>query len=240
MTRDISPDISKIRLLLTEPHECSYLKDQLATTAFVDPELNIDTALYGRMSAMGFRRSGGYLYQPMCHDCNACVPARIPVNLFRRNRSQKRCWNRNSDLEVNQSDGIDIDEHYPVYNRYISGRHHEGDMYPPNRPQFEQFLGQPWECSNFLEFRVEGSLVGCAVIDVLPDAISAIYTYFDPVESARSLGTLAVLFQISLAQKLGLRYVYLGYWIKDCQKMNYKTNYKPLELLQENNWKISE
>jgi arginyl-tRNA--protein-N-Asp/Glu arginylyltransferase len=240
MTRDISSDISKIRLLLTEPHECSYLDGQKATTAFVDPEIKMDTALYGRMSAIGFRRSGAYLYTPMCHNCNACVPTRVPVDLFKRNRSQRRCWNRNLDVQINQRDAIDLDEHYPIYERYISDRHHDGDMFPPTREQFDQFLGHPWECTNFLEFRVYGKLIGCAVVDVLPDALSAIYTYFDPLESPRSLGTLAVLFQISLAQQLGMGYLYLGYWIKDCQKMSYKTNYRPLELLQENTWLISE
>jgi len=113
-------------------------------------------------------------------------------------------------------------------------------MYPPTLDQFEQFLGTAWDCTNFLEFRVEGKLIGCAVMDVLPNALSAIYTYFDPVESVRSLGTLAVLFQVSLAQQLGMKSVYLGYWIEDCQKMSYKTNYQPLEILQENTWQISE
>jgi arginine-tRNA-protein transferase len=99
-------------------------------------------------------------------------------------------------------------------------------------------LGNSWDCTNFLEFRVNDRLIGCAVIDVLPKALSAIYTYFDPGESARSLGTLAVLFQVKLAQRLSMDYLYLGYWVSDCQKMNYKTNYQPLELLQENSWSL--
>lgn len=238
MTRDISPDVGKIRLLLTEPHPCSYLEDRSATTAFVDPDLEIDTELYARMSAMGFRRSGPYLYSPYCNSCNACVPARIPVLDFTPNRSQKRCWKRNRDIEVAQVESIDFAEHYPVYEAYISRRHHTGDMYPPSQAQFEQFLGNSWDCTNFLEFRVNDRLIGCAVIDVLPKALSAIYTYFDPGESARSLGTLAVLFQVKLAQRLSMDYLYLGYWVSDCQKMNYKTNYQPLELLQENSWSL--
>ena len=239
MTRDISPDIGKIRLLLTEPHDCSYLDNRQATTAFVDPEIEIDDALYGRMSDMGFRRSGLYLYSPLCSACNACVPARIPVDIFRPSRSQKRCLKRNSDITVRQVKNISFDEHYPVYDRYISGRHYQGDMFPPSRDQFEQFLGNAWDCTNFLELCIDGELIGCAVVDVLPNALSAIYTYFDPDYTARSLGTLAVLFQIQLAQHMGLGYLYLGYWIEDCQKMSYKTNYKPLELLQENTWRLS-
>ena len=97
-----------------------------------------------------------------------------------------------------------------------------------------------WVCSRFLELRLDGKLIGCAVVDHLPDALSAIYTYFDPAESVRGLGTLAVLLQIDLAQSLNMDYLYLGYWIADCQKMRYKTNYRPLELLRENIWCLHE
>ena len=240
MTRDISPDIGKIRLLLTEPHDCSYLEGRQSTTAFVDPDIAIDNALYGRMSAMGFRRSGLYLYSPLCSSCNSCIPARVPVTTFRANRSQKRCSKRNLDVIINQVDSINFDEHYPIYDRYICERHQDGDMFPPTRDQFEQFLGNAWDCTCFLECRVNGELIGCAVVDLLPDALSAIYTYFHPDYSTRSLGTLAVLFQIELAQKLNMTYLYLGYWVAGCQKMEYKTNYKPLELLQENTWRLHE
>ena len=239
MTRDISPDIGKIRLLLTEPHDCSYLDNQQATTAFVDPETEIDAQLYGRMSAMGFRRSGLYLYSPLCSACNACVPARIPVMDFRPSRSQKRCLKRNGDIVVKQVKHISFDQHYPIYDRYICARHHQGDMFPPSREQFELFLSNAWDCTRFLEFRIGKQLIGCAVVDHLPAALSAIYTYFDPEYAERSLGTLAVLLQIQLAQQLELEYLYLGYWIADCQKMNYKTHYRPLQLLRENIWQLA-
>ena len=240
MTRDISPDIGKIRLLLTEPHECSYLEQRQSTTAFVDPDIAISSELYGRMSAMGFRRSGPYLYSPFCTDCKSCIPARIPVEAFVPSRSQKRCLKRNQDVQVKQVSTLDFDEHYPVYDRYIRARHYQGDMFPPSRTQFEQFLGNAWECTGFLELRVDGELIGCAVVDSLPNALSAIYTYFEPDQSARGLGNLAVLLQINLAQELAMDYLYLGYWISDCRKMSYKTNYSPLELLQENTWRLHE
>ena len=240
MTRDISPDIGKIRLLLTEPHNCSYLSDQQATTAFVDPDAPMDTQLYAQLSTMGFRRSGPYLYSPFCKACNACISARIPVNKFRANRSQRRCLKRNADISITPVDSISFEEHYPVYENYISERHNGGDMYPPSRGQFEQFLVNKWGCTKFLEFRLDGTLIGTAVVDQLPTALSAIYTYFLSQHSGRSLGTLAILFQIELAKKLSLDYLYLGYWISDCQKMSYKAKYKPLEILQENTWQLSE
>ena len=240
MTIDIAPELKSIRLRLTEPQACSYLDDRIATTGFVDPNIAVDNQLYGRLSAMGFRRSGNHLYTPLCGGCNACVSARIPVASFSPNRSQKRCSKGNADVAIRHTSSIDFDEHYPVYHEYICDRHENGDMYPPSREQFDQFLGSVRDCTTFLEFRVANRLIGCAVVDVLPNALSAIYTYFDPACSSRSLGTLAVLRQVALAQELGLKYLYLGYWIADCQKMRYKTNYRPLELLRENAWQIYE
>jgi len=240
MTRDISPDIGTVKLCLTEPHDCSYLESRRSTTAFVDPSLSIDTDLYSRMTAMGFRRSGPYLYAPMCGQCSACVPARVPVADFILNRNQRRCWAKNADIMIEQVESINLGEHFPLYARYINERHREGDMYPPSRKQFEEFLGNPWESTQFLEFRLAGKLIGCAVVDIINHGLSAIYTYFDPAYTDRSLGNFAILFQIGMAQRLGLDHLYLGYWIADCAKMKYKTNYRPLELYRENNWLLAD
>jgi arginine-tRNA-protein transferase len=240
MTRDISPDIGTIRLCLTEAHECSYLPGQQSTTAFVDPDLRIDLELYSRMTSLGFRRSGPYLYAPKCSSCSACIPARIPVAKFEWTRAQKRCWKKNADIMVEQLDSINIGEHYPVYASYIERRHSDGDMFPPHLRQFEDFLGNAWECTQFLEFRLGSKLIGCAVVDVIENGLSAIYTYYDPDFADRGLGVLAILFEMNLAQRLGLEYLYLGYWISGCDKMNYKANYRPLELYQENHWRIRE
>ena len=240
MTRDISSDIQRIRLFQAEPHACSYLSGRDSTTAFVDPELSVDPELYERLSMVGFRRSGPYLYTPMCGACKACISARVPVALFRPSRAQKRCLKRNLDIKVERCDSIDLEKHYPLYAKYINERHADGDMYPPTKLQFEQFLGDAWECTQYLEFHLNDELIGCAVVDVLPESLSAIYTYFDPALDRRGLGNLAVLLQIQMAEVLDKRYVYLGYWIEDCQKMNYKKQYQPIELLQENSWHLNE
>jgi arginyl-tRNA--protein-N-Asp/Glu arginylyltransferase len=240
MSRDISADMQRIKLFQTEPHACSYLPGRDSTTAFVDPEMSVDPEIYERLSMVGFRRSGSYLYTPMCTACRACVPARLPVAQFRPTRAQKRCLKRNVDLKVAQCDSIDLEKHYPLYAKYISERHAGGDMSPPTKLQFEQFLGEAWECTQYLEFYLDDELIGCAVVDVLPDSLSAIYTYFDPAHDRRGLGNLAVLLQIQMAARMDKRYVYLGYWIEDCQKMNYKKQYQPIELLQENSWQLSE
>lgn len=229
-------DLSNIRLFATHPHTCSYLPDEQATTIFVDPNTDVDADLYSRLSEMGFRRSGGHIYRPQCENCQACIPARIPVNLFKPNRRQKRCWKRNQDLTVTEAAHIGTDEHYALYDLYIRQRHADGDMYPPSREQFDAFLTDEWGVTRFLEFRHANRLIGVAVTDCMNNGYSAVYTYFDPAEYRRSLGVFAILYQIEKAKQAGLNALYLGYWIKNCQKMSYKTDYRPLEILVQNRW----
>lgn len=229
-------DLSNLKLFATQPHPCSYLENREATTLFIDPDTSVDKELYSQLSELGFRRSGGHLYRPHCAQCQACVSSRIPVAEFKPNRSQRRCWRRNSDLTLAFTDDIGTDEHYQLYADYINKRHQDGDMYPPSRRQYDAFLTNEWGVTRFLEFRHQGRLLGVAVCDQLEQGLSAVYTFFDDLEHQRSLGVFAILAQIDQAKHLGLDYVYLGYWIKDCQKMAYKTQYRPLELLIRRRW----
>lgn len=229
-------DLSTIRLFATHPHRCSYLEGEEATTVFVDPNQRMNGKLYQRLSELGFRRSGRHVYRPQCADCRACVPARIPVQRFEPNRQQKRCWKRNLDLSIATVPSIDDDEHYELYARYITERHYDGDMYPPSHEQYRSFLTSEWGITRYLEFRLGNDLVGVAVCDELDDALSAVYTFYDPDLSSRSLGTFGILLQIHHARQKNLDFVYLGYWIKDCNKMNYKTQFRPLELLTDRRW----
>ncbi len=236
MSRDITPDLHKIQLYLTEPHPCSYLSDKQATTAFVDPKHPIDTATYSHLSTIGFRRSGQYIYAPRCASCKSCIPVRVPVVGFQPTRSQKRCLKRNSDICATIETDINLNEHYSLYQKYIDTRHSDGDMYPATMAQYRDFIGKPWECSRFIEFRLGKKLVACAVSDWLDDGLSAIYTYYDPDLSLRSLGTLAILRQIEITREQALDYLYLGYWIRDSAKMTYKSKFRPSELYIENRW----
>ncbi|UTW45804.1 arginyltransferase [bacterium SCSIO 12696] len=236
MSRDISPDVSTIRLFLTEPHPCSYLKNRSATTAFVDPSLPLNAPIYDRLTDSGFRRSGKYLYIPHCQSCSACQPSRIPVAAFKPSRQQRRCLRKNADLQVSLKASVDNNEHFVLYSRYICERHADGDMYPPTRSQYDDFIGSPFEFTRYLEFRKNGQLLACSVVDVLDRGISAIYTYFDPAEDGRSLGTMAILSALDQARQLNLSYVYLGYWIESCAKMRYKTRFKPIDILIDGNW----
>lgn len=240
MSRDNSPEIDRelqtVRLFLTEPHDCSYLAAEQATTAFVDPAITIHSTLYERLAEQGFRRSGRYHYRPHCQHCQACISVRVPVAAFVPNRSQKRCGRRNSDLQLTTTAVIDRDQHYALFERYIAGRHRDGDMYPASRAQFEDFLGSGSQATHYLEMWLDQRLVGCAVTDRYPHGLSAIYTYYEPSLAARGLGTLAILAQLQLARRWQLDYLYLGYWIAASSKMAYKVSFKPLEYFDGQSW----
>ena len=125
---------------------------------------------------------------------------------------------------------------YSLYARYIESRHRDGDMYPPSRQQFDSFLTREWETTHFYCFYDRDQLIAVAVVDVIDNGLSAIYTFFDPDLNARSLGAYAILWQIEEARRLNLGHVYLGYWIRQCRKMAYKVQYRPIELLVNGRW----
>lgn len=229
-------DLSTLKLFATQPHPCSYLEGQEATTVFVDPAAEIDAALYTQLSQLGFRRSGSHLYRPQCLRCQACVSCRIPVNHFKPNRSQRRCLHRNSDVTLHLTNDINTEEHYKLYARYIENRHQSGDMYPPSEEQYKAFLTSEWEITQFIELRLQGKLIGVCVCDRLGDGLSAVYTFYEVGLEDRSLGKFAILAQIEKARGMNLDYIYLGYWIKECDKMRYKIQYRPLELLVNRRW----
>ncbi len=220
----------------TPEHRCSYLPDRHATTMFVDPRASIDRRLYSQLTALGFRRSGTHYYRPHCENCNACIPVRIPVRRFSPDRAQRRNWRDNTDLELRAVPVQFTEEYYALYERYINLRHADGDMYPPSREQFVSFLVEGVIDGFFLEMREAGRLIGLAVIDVLDDGFSAIYTVFEPSADKRSLGTLAILWQVEEVRRRGADHVYLGYWIRQCRKMNYKRRFRPLEMFRHGQW----
>ena len=228
--------LANVRVFATYPHACSYLPGEQATTLFVDPSTPLDRRIYSQLSHIGFRRSGPHLYRPHCGACSACIPARVPVRDFAPTRSQRRIMQRNADLEVRDAAHIQSETHYALYCRYIQQRHPDGDMHPPDRDQYNSFLTAEWGCTRFIEFRLRETLLAVAVVDRLENGLSAIYTYYEPAHEKRSLGSYAILWQIAEARRLGLDSVYLGYWIRNCRKMNYKTRFRPLEMLSAGQW----
>ncbi len=234
---------NKPSLFLTMPHACSYLDDCIATTLFVDPKYECRKKVFSRFMQLGFRRSGNLVYRPHCENCQACISVRIPVNDFHASRSQKRTLQRNQDIELIKTKAKYNEDHFQLYCRYQENRHPGGDMANTDPAKYMEFLLTGHTETWFYEMRLKsdtgqnpGKLLGVAVIDELVDGISAVYTFFDPGEHKRALGVFAILQEIELAKTAGLPHVYLGYWIKDCQKMSYKMNYRPLEGFSEGNW----
>lgn len=230
-------DLQTLRFYATPPHDCSYLPGRKAKTLFVDPQAEVNGPLYSQLSDLGFRRSGSHIYRPHCDNCNACVSVRIPVREFKPSKTQRRIWRRNADLKVVSVAPQLTIEYYRLYDRYITERHADGDMFPPSPSQFMSFLVEGDQPSSFYEFRdPEDNLVAIAVTDELDQGLSALYTFYSPGEDWRSLGTYAILWQIEAARNAGLDYLYLGYWVRDCRKMTYKTAFKPLDMLVADQW----
>lgn len=231
-------ELERVRLYLSTEHVCGYLPGRSSRNAYIDPDFALNAQRYGWLLEQGFRRSGAHVYRPYCQHCRACIPARVPVALFERNRAQRRCEARNADVEVLVSRRL-TDEHFALYRRYLLARHADGGMDANNREGFHSFLDCPWGEVRFWELRAAGQLLAVAVVDETPRGLSAVYTFFDPAQSERSLGTLAVLRQIQAARERNLGYVYLGYWVPGSRKMDYKRNFRPLEILTTKGWETA-
>jgi len=220
----------------TPEHDCSYLENHKATTMFADPKARINNDVYQQLSDLGFRRSGNHYYRPHCSNCQACIPIRVPTQTFKASRSQKRIIKNAQGVQVQLLSADFHEDHYLLYEKYINERHADGDMFPASREQYRSFLVDGRNCTKFAEFTLEGQLLGIAVIDELQNGLSAIYTFFDPEISHLSLGTYAILWQLEEAKRRSLPFVYLGYFIKQCQKMSYKTSFKPFEARINDHW----
>jgi arginine-tRNA-protein transferase len=222
------------------PHPCSYLPDRTATMLFLDPSDQLNNDQYGGLVRLGFRRSGDLIYRPHCQACNACIPVRVPAERFRGDRGQRRVWKRNQDLAVIPCPQVYEPEHFDLYQRYQATRHARGELNDPDPKKYATFLCVHGKNTVFYEFRHERKLLAVAVTDILPDGLSAVYTFFDPDEKRRALGVYSVLWQIEEAKARSLQWVYLGYWIEECQKMSYKANYRPLELFINGRWVLQD
>ncbi len=242
MNFDPSSGSDKLRLtlFLTPPHVCGYFPERMAATLFVDPRYRMTPTVYRLLLARGFRRSGVQVYRPYCGECQDCVPIRIPVESFKAGRSFRRVWNKNRDLTVTVSQALYSDERFQLYKSYIDSRHDDGPMADPSIDDFTSFLDCSWGTPHFVDFRLDGRLVMVATLDYMQDSLSAVYTYFDPALSRRSLGTYAILWEIAEARRLGRQWLYMGYWVETCRKMSYKSRFRPMEVYKEQQWELFE
>lgn len=233
---DMKTPLQRLAFYATPEHTCSYLENHIARTLFADPSVRLDNHLYSRLAEYGFRRSGTHIYRPSCPSCEACTPVRVPVADFAPNRAQRRTWKRNADLAITVVPAGYSDEHFALYRRYVSRRHAGGGMDSSDPERYLEFLLSAWSDTRFVEFRLARQLVAVAVIDVLETGLSAVYTFFDPDQRQRGLGTYAILWEIEHTRDAGLPWLYLGYWIRDCDKMSYKEQFQPLEQFRQGSW----
>jgi len=225
-----------LSLYITAEHECGYYDDRQTSNLIPDPQVEMHSGLYSLLLSKGFRRSGEFVYRPHCKLCSACIACRINIHNFKASKNQRRCLKNNQQLTTHIKPAEFKDEYFQLYQRYINGRHKDGSMANPQPEDFRSFLLNNWKTSVFIESRLNGKLLCVAVVDFLNAGPSAVYTFFDPAEHKRSLGTYAILQQVWLARLYNKEHLYLGYWIDGHPKMEYKSRFSGLEVFQQDNW----
>jgi arginyl-tRNA--protein-N-Asp/Glu arginylyltransferase len=217
---------------------CPYIAGQMERRLLVKLTPGLAAAgLFDDLTRSGFRRSHNYLYRPACDSCQACVPLRIPVNDFRPGRTMRRIIKANADLEARVLPPRATREQFTLFNAYQRARHRDGDMEAMDYRDYRALIENSPATTIVLELRKpDAGLVACCLIDLTDNGLSAVYSFFDTTEPARSLGTYLVLWLADEARLSGRDYLYLGYWIEDCRKMAYKVRFQPVERLGPNGW----
>jgi arginine-tRNA-protein transferase len=232
-TMALDPPIS-IPLTVLPSHDCNYLPGRPATMRAFRVD-RIPGEVYHRFMDAGFRRTGTVIYQPVCEGCSACVQIRVPVDRFKPNRSQRRSRARNADLRVSVGPPVLTDEKLSLYSRYITQWHgQEPGSGEIDRQNLQSFLYEsPVDTLEFCYRDSTGQLLGVGICDICRQSLSAVYFYFDPDQSRRSLGTFSALIEIDFARECRIPFYYLGFWVDGCKAMKYKSSFNPCQVIAE-------
>jgi leucyl-tRNA---protein transferase len=212
----------------SQPAPCPYLPPRASRLVVVRPE-KLTAPVYQLFMDLNFRRLGSVVYRPQCEGCRECRQLRLDVGAFRPGRSQKRCRRRNADVVVTVSRPEPTEEKLDVYGRYLQQRH-DGQM-SGSRQEFVEFLHDSAPFTEEVVFRLGGRLLGAGIFDATPEALSAVYFYFDPQLAARSPGVFNVLWLVEECRRRGLPWLYLGYHVAGSRVMEYKVSFRPGEAL---------
>jgi len=231
------------QFFITAPSPCPYLPGRVERKVFTHLVGQDARSLNTQLSQGGFRRSQNIAYRPACDGCGACVSVRVPVNTFEPNRSLRRTLKANADVTSTVARSEATSEHYSLFRGYIDSRHGDGGMADMTVLDFSAMVDDNFVDSRLVEYRIrggedDGRLVGAVLIDILGDGISMIYSFYDPEESRRSLGSFMILDNIARVKRLGLPYLYLGYWVRGSRKMDYKARFLPQERLTADGWRL--
>lgn len=230
------------QFFLTPGGPCPYLPGKVERKVFARLNGTLAQQLNEALTHSGFRRSQMIAYRPACEGCNACVSVRIVVDQFEISRTQRRIAKRNVDLRRAEVNAEATREQFALLRTYLDSRHSGGGMSDMGLFDYVAMVEETPVNTHIVEYRrmsndgTRGTLVGCALTDVLRDGLSMVYSFFHPGEDARSLGTYMILDHIREAKARGLPYVYLGYWVRGSEKMDYKARFRPLEALGQEGW----
>lgn len=229
-----------ISLYLTAPDQCSYLEDRQQRMLLVDPEEKLNTSLATYFSNHGFRRSGNMTYRPKCDACKQCISVRIPAIEFIPSRSQKRILKKNSHIEATLEPLSNAIDYFPLYYDYQKARHPDGSMCDSSEEKYLSFITSDYFETALLVRRDGDEVISVSILDLFNDGVSLLYTFFNPKKSNLSPGTAAIMDSVAYCQNHDYPFVYLGFWIADSAKMNYKTKFQPLEGYFDGEWKALE
>ena len=221
----------------TSPVPCPYLEGLAERKLIVELAGTGAAAFYDDLSRAGFRRSHRYAYRPACRGCNACVPVRVAVAHFADTRSTRRIRNANRDLRADLVEGRATREQFRLFAAYQRARHGDSEMASMNYADYRGMVEDSPVRTRIVEFRDPESLVAVALIDLLDDGVSAVYSFFDPRHGRRGLGSWSILWLVGECRRRGQPYVYLGYWISESAKMAYKARFPALERLTPDGWR---